>query len=59
MEKQPEATTEKKGIWAIIKESMNKASSGCGPTCGCHSEKPASKSPVDSATAGLSEKKEG
>lgn len=28
----------KKGLWAIIKESMNKASSGCGPGCGCHVE---------------------
>lgn len=26
----------KKGIWAIIKESLNKSSSGCGPGCGCH-----------------------
>lgn len=29
----------KKGLWAILKESMNKASSGCGPGCGCHVEK--------------------
>ena len=28
--------SEKKSIWTIIKESMNKASSGCGPGCGCH-----------------------
>jgi len=26
----------KKGLWAILKESMNKANSGCGPGCGCH-----------------------
>ncbi len=28
----------KKGLWAILKESMDKASSGCGPGCGCHAE---------------------
>ncbi len=33
-----EVKTGKKGFWAILKESMNKASSGCGPGCGCHLE---------------------
>ena len=28
----------KKGLWAMLKASMNKASSGCGPGCGCHVE---------------------
>lgn len=36
MEDKKEAKSHKKGIWAILKESMNKASSGCGPGCGCH-----------------------
>ena len=34
-----EAKSGKKGLWAMLKESMNKASSGCGPGCGCHVEK--------------------
>lgn len=36
MGKQNEAQSGKKSLWAILKESMNKASSGCGPGCGCH-----------------------
>ncbi len=36
--KNSEVKSDKKGIWTIIKESMNKASSGCGPGCGCHIE---------------------
>jgi len=39
MEKKNEVKSGKKGLWAILKESMNKASSGCGPGCGCHVEK--------------------
>lgn len=31
-----EVKSGKKGLWAILKESMNKANSGCGPGCGCH-----------------------
>lgn len=38
MEKKNEAKGGKKGLWAILKESINKASSGCGPGCGCHVE---------------------
>ena len=34
--KNNEAKSGKKGLWAILKESMNKAHSGCGPGCGCH-----------------------
>lgn len=36
--KNNEVKSGKKGLWAILKESMNKASSGCGPGCGCHVE---------------------
>lgn len=43
MEKQSETKPEKKGFWSVIKESMNKASSGCGPGCGCHVENQGSK----------------
>lgn len=39
MEKKNEMKSGKKGLLAILKESMNKASSGCGPGCGCHVEK--------------------
>jgi hypothetical protein len=39
MEKKNEVKSGKKGLWAILKESMNKASSGCGPGCGCQVEK--------------------
>lgn len=27
-----------KGFFSLIKESLNKANSGCGPGCGCHLE---------------------
>ena len=36
--KDNEVKSGKKGLWAILKESMNKANSGCGPGCGCHVE---------------------
>lgn len=39
MEKKNKAKSGKKGFWAILKESMNKSSNGCGPECGCHIEK--------------------
>ena len=29
---------EKKGFWSLLKESVDKSSSGCGPGCGCHTE---------------------
>ena len=41
MEKKSEVKSGKKGLWTMLKESMNKASSGCGPGCGCHVEKQA------------------
>ena len=40
MDKQNEAKPKKKSLWTLLKESMDKASSGCGPGCGCHAEKP-------------------
>lgn len=40
MNKPSEAQPKKKSFWALLKESMNKASSGCGPGCGCHVQKP-------------------
>ena len=45
MEKKNEVKSGKKGLWAILKESMNKASSGCGPECGCHIEKQDKETP--------------
>jgi len=38
MGKTSEAKPEKKGFFAILKESMTKTSEGCGPDCGCHVE---------------------
>lgn len=29
---------EKKGFWSLLKESVDKSSSGCGPGCGCNTE---------------------
>ena len=28
----------KKGLWALLKESIAKSNDGCGPGCGCHTE---------------------
>lgn len=39
MDKQNDVRPKKKSLWALLKESMDKASSGCGPGCGCHVEK--------------------
>ena len=36
-------TKPKKSLWSLLKESMDKASGGCGPSCGCHVEKPDDK----------------
>lgn len=38
MEKKDAGEREKKGLFAVLKESMGKSSSGCGPGCGCHFE---------------------
>ena len=32
------AKPKKKGLFALLKESMTKTSSGCDPSCGCHVE---------------------
>ncbi len=29
-------TEKKKGLWALLKESIAKSNDGCGPGCGCH-----------------------
>jgi hypothetical protein len=29
-------TEKKKGIWAMLKESIARSNDGCGPGCGCH-----------------------
>lgn len=34
-----EVKSGKKGLWAILKESMHKSSSGCGPGCSCNVDK--------------------
>lgn len=41
----------KKGLWALLKESIAKSNDGCGPGCGCHAgdEK---KAKVDKGGAG-------
>ena len=36
MDNTTEAKSKKKGIFALLKESMTKTSAGCGPGCGCH-----------------------
>ena len=43
MEKKNEVKSGKRSLWAIIKESMTKTSSGCGPGCGCHFEEKGDK----------------
>lgn len=49
MQEKVEGKPGKKSLWAMIKESMTKTSSGCGPGCGCHSEKPVHNSQQDDA----------
>jgi hypothetical protein len=57
MEKKNEVKSGKKSLWAMLKESMTKASSGCGPGCGCHVEERIDDNrqkdkPVNSGNAG-------
>ncbi len=40
MANESDTKPKKKSLWALLKESMDKASSGCGPGCSCHVEKP-------------------
>jgi hypothetical protein len=49
MQEKAEGKPGKKSLWAMIKESMTKTSSGCGPGCGCHSEKPVNPNQQDNA----------
>lgn len=30
------ANVQKRGFWAILKDSIAKSNDGCGPGCGCH-----------------------
>lgn len=30
------ANGQKRGFWAILKDSIAKSNDGCGPGCGCH-----------------------
>jgi hypothetical protein len=30
------ANGQKKGFWALLKESIAMSNDGCGPGCGCH-----------------------
>lgn len=43
MDTKKQSTPKKKGLWALMKASMTKTSSGCGPGCSCHSEEPDTK----------------
>lgn len=56
MDKQNQVKPKKRSLWNLLKESMDKASSGCGPGCGCQVEKPRKdyqrKSNPDDATDG-------
>lgn len=42
--KDNEVQSGKKGLWAMLKESMYKANSGCGPGCSCNVERQDSES---------------
>ncbi|MBU0608722.1 MAG: hypothetical protein KKI08_12620 [Armatimonadetes bacterium] len=55
MPKQNEVKLKKKSLWALLKESMDKASSGCGPGCGCHVEKPRQETQAAANSEGKAE----
>lgn len=40
MDEKQSAATPRKSFWALIKESLRQANSGCGPECGCHAGQP-------------------
>jgi hypothetical protein len=50
MDKAKDAQPKKKGLFALLKESMVKTSEGCGPGCGCHAAKEKEKTKEDAAT---------
>jgi hypothetical protein len=38
LDKPADTKPKKKGLFALLKESMKKTSEGCGPGCGCHAD---------------------
>jgi hypothetical protein len=54
MDNTTEAKPKKRGIFALLKESMTKTSEGCGPGCGCHAEAKGAKG--SEATKGSQQK---
>jgi hypothetical protein len=54
MDRTTETKPKKKGLFALLKESMTKTSEGCGPGCGCHVE--AQKAKGSEATKGSQQK---
>ncbi len=51
MDKPTEAKPKKKGLLALLKESLTKTSAGCGPGCGCHAEEEKEKPKGGEATS--------
>ncbi len=41
-----------KGIWSMLKTSVKKMSSGCGPGCGCHADEGNGKLNKDEKASG-------
>lgn len=56
MANQSDIKPKKKSLWALLKESMDKASSGCGPGCGCHVEKPRQETQTAANSEGEADK---
>jgi hypothetical protein len=50
MDKTTEARPKKKGLFALLKESMTKTSEGCGPGCGCREDNEKEKAKGSEAT---------
>jgi hypothetical protein len=51
MDKAKDAQPKKKGLFALLKESMAKTSEGCGPGCGCHAAQEKKKAKDDTAAS--------
>jgi len=51
MDKTKDAQPKKKGLFALLKESMAKTSEGCGPGCGCHAAQEKKKAKDDTAAS--------
>jgi hypothetical protein len=56
MKKTEKAEPQKKGLFAILKESMLKTSEGCGPGCGCNAEEERTREKGDNDTPDDSKK---